>query len=203
MAEWYTASWVRAPNLHQCLWICLQIYGSKRPGCIADLYKVSRCYTRGESEDHTSEKACKRDPPWLWNPGQTSPVTKSPKQGYQWPHEKDLCPPNFFFKKKNPHQVKGILCSYKQLNQKPETHPRYRTWCRTKVSSNTCDCLCSLGWNTNKSEIKFIFWGQLPLRKRERHVVFRRVMAYSHCTGTGPEQVQRTGSWFLCLSWTH
>ena len=36
---------------------------------------VSRCYTRGESEDHTGEKACKvlRDPPWLWNPGQTSP----------------------------------------------------------------------------------------------------------------------------------
>ena len=26
-------------------------------------------------------------------------ITGSPKQGYQWPHEKDLCPPNFFFKK--------------------------------------------------------------------------------------------------------
>ena len=26
-------------------------------------------------------------------------VTKSPKQGYQWPHGKDLCPPNFFIKK--------------------------------------------------------------------------------------------------------
>ena len=25
-------------------------------------------------------------------------VTKSPKQGYQWPHENDLCPPNFFLK---------------------------------------------------------------------------------------------------------
>ena len=22
-----------------------------------------------------------------------------PKQGYQWPHKKDLCPPKFFFKK--------------------------------------------------------------------------------------------------------
>ena len=26
-------------------------------------------------------------------------VTRSSKQGHQWPHEKDLCPPNFFFKK--------------------------------------------------------------------------------------------------------
>ena len=27
-------------------------------------------------------------------------VIRSPKQGYQWPHEKDSCPPNFFFLKK-------------------------------------------------------------------------------------------------------
>ena len=26
-------------------------------------------------------------------------VARSSKQGYQWPHEMDLCPPNFFFKK--------------------------------------------------------------------------------------------------------
>ena len=26
-------------------------------------------------------------------------VTRSPKQGYQWPHKKDLCPPNFLLKK--------------------------------------------------------------------------------------------------------
>ena len=26
-------------------------------------------------------------------------ITRSPKQGYQWPHEKDLCPPKFFFQK--------------------------------------------------------------------------------------------------------
>ena len=23
-------------------------------------------------------------------------ITRSPKHGYQWPHNKDLCPPNFF-----------------------------------------------------------------------------------------------------------
>ena len=65
-------SWVQAPNLHQCLWTHLQVHGSKRLSCHADLYIVSRCHTRGEPEDHTSEKACKRDPPWLWDPGQMS-----------------------------------------------------------------------------------------------------------------------------------
>ena len=52
-------SWVWAPNLHQCLRIHLQVCASKRLGCHADLYTVSRCHIRDESEDHTSEKACK------------------------------------------------------------------------------------------------------------------------------------------------
>ena len=28
-------------------------------------------------------------------------VTRSPKQGYQWPHERDLCPPKILFRQKN------------------------------------------------------------------------------------------------------
>ena len=32
---------------------------SKRLGCHADLYTVSRCHTRGESENHTGKKARK------------------------------------------------------------------------------------------------------------------------------------------------
>ena len=28
-------------------------------------------------------------------------ITRNPKQGYQWPHEKDLCPPKTFPKKKD------------------------------------------------------------------------------------------------------
>ena len=82
MAKWYTAlssphrrSWVQAPHPDhpdQCLWTHLQICGSKRLCYHSDLCTVSRCHTRGESEDHLSEKACKRDPSWLWNPGQTS-----------------------------------------------------------------------------------------------------------------------------------
>ena len=65
------------PNLHQCLWTCLQVSGSKNLGCHGDLYTVSRCCTRGESEDHTGEKARKKDPPWLWNIGQTSPEVQN------------------------------------------------------------------------------------------------------------------------------
>ena len=26
-------------------------------------------------------------------------ITRNPKQGYQWPHKKDLCPPKVFLKK--------------------------------------------------------------------------------------------------------
>ena len=49
----------------------------ERLGCHADHYTVSRCHTRGESEHYTGDKAGKRDPPWLWNPGQTSPEVQN------------------------------------------------------------------------------------------------------------------------------
>ena len=41
------------------------------------------------------KEACKQG----IHPGQTSPEVQ--KQGYQWRHKKDLCPPKIFFKKKN------------------------------------------------------------------------------------------------------
>ena len=98
VAKWYTVLclphrwlWVRAPNLHQCLWTHLQVCESKRLGCHADLYTVSRCHTRGESEDHTSGKACKKGSILALKP--RADITRSPKQGYRWPHEKDLHPP--------------------------------------------------------------------------------------------------------------
>ena len=34
-------------------------------------------------------------------------ITRSPKQGYQWPHEKDLCPSNIFLKKVSFEKVTG------------------------------------------------------------------------------------------------
>ena len=76
-------SWVWAPNLCQCLLTCLQVCGSKRLGCHADLYTVSRCHTRGESEDYISEEACKKGSILALKP--RADITRSRKQGYQWP----------------------------------------------------------------------------------------------------------------------
>ena len=69
------------------------VHGSKKLDCQADLYTVSSCCTRGESEDHTCKKAHKK--PMKFR----ADVTRRPKQGHQWPHKKDLmqlCPPKFF-----------------------------------------------------------------------------------------------------------
>ena len=74
----------------------LQVRESKRLGCHADVYTVNRCCTRGESEDLISEKAYKGFTMALKS---RADVTRSPKQGYQWPHKKDSCPPKNYFKK--------------------------------------------------------------------------------------------------------
>ena len=60
-------------------------------------HSVSRCCTRGESQDHTGKKACEESTLAL-KPRADS--TRSPKERYQWPHEEDLCPPKFFKNKK-------------------------------------------------------------------------------------------------------
>ena len=63
-------------------------------GCHAGCQEVSRCRTRGESQESI---VCRRgsmqarDPPWLWNPGEMSPEVQN--RGNQWPHKKDSCPP--------------------------------------------------------------------------------------------------------------
>ena len=45
----------------------------------------------------------------------TEDVTRSPKQGYQWPHEKDLCPSKI--KKTNLQSVIKTFNIYKLANQ--------------------------------------------------------------------------------------
>ena len=53
---------------------------SKRLSCHADLYIVSRCHTRGESQEfiaHRWQSMQVRDPPWLWNPGETLPEVQN------------------------------------------------------------------------------------------------------------------------------
>ena len=70
-------SWVQAPNLHQCLGTDLQVCGSKRLSCHADLYTVSRW---GESQEfiaHRWQSTQGRDPPWVWNPGRRYQKSKT------------------------------------------------------------------------------------------------------------------------------
>ena len=93
--EWHTALcsphwqlWAQALSLDQYLWTHLQVCGSKRLGYHIHLYTVSM----GEFEDHTGKRACKALKP-------RPDFTRSPKQGYHWPHEKNLCPPKYLSKK--------------------------------------------------------------------------------------------------------
>ena len=88
--------WVRAPNLHQCLWTLLQVCESKRLGCHADLYTVSRCCTRGESEDHTSKKVCKGIHPGFETQGRHHQKSKT---GVSVAPRRGLMSSKFFFKK--------------------------------------------------------------------------------------------------------
>ena len=92
----YGWSWVRASNIHQCLWTRLQVCRSKRLGCHVDLYTVSRCHTRRESENHTSEKACKGSTLAL---KARTDITRSPKQGCQWLTKRTYALQKFLCKK--------------------------------------------------------------------------------------------------------
>ena len=91
--------WKLFCQILSCKWIShfvtsqtfLQVRWSKRLSCQADLHTVSRCHTRGESEDHTSDEVRKKGFTLALEP--RADVTRSPKQWYQWPHEKDWCPP--------------------------------------------------------------------------------------------------------------
>ena len=74
-----------------------QVCGRDRLGSHAGHQEVSRCSTRGESQGtcnvtHTPlPSANKAEPTLALKP--RGDVTRSPKQGYQWPHKKDSCPP--------------------------------------------------------------------------------------------------------------
>ena len=72
-------------------------------GCHAGHQEVGRCHTRGESH-RMCNVTC--TPPLSLNKAEPTlalkprgDVTRSPKQGYQWPHKKDSCSPKIFLKK--------------------------------------------------------------------------------------------------------
>ena len=75
-------------------------------GCHAGGQEVGRCCTRGESEAsvvHRQGSTQARDPSWLWNPGQTSPVAQN--KGISGPTKKDSCHPKNFSKKSLQHEI--------------------------------------------------------------------------------------------------
>ena len=88
-------SWVWSPNLHQCLWTCLQVCGLKRLDCHADLYSQQVSHQRWIWGSHMRENM-QRDPPWLWNSGQTSPEVHN--RGISGPRKR-TCVLQKFFKK--------------------------------------------------------------------------------------------------------
>ena len=66
---------------HQWLYhVHVHVGGWKRLSCHTGHQEVSRCHTRGESEEsiaHSWWNIQVRDPPWLWNPEQTSPKVQN------------------------------------------------------------------------------------------------------------------------------
>ena len=81
---------------HQCLTGMWKRWLS----CYAGRQEVSRCCTRGESQGMCNVthmpllSSNKAEPTLALKP--RGDITRSPKQGYQWPHKKDSCPPKIF-----------------------------------------------------------------------------------------------------------
>ena len=72
---------------------CLTGMRKRRLGCHASRKEVSRCRTRGESQGMCNVT---QTPPLSLNKAEPTlalkprgDITRSPKQGYQWPHKKD------------------------------------------------------------------------------------------------------------------
>ena len=78
---------------YQCLYSSIWV---KWLSCHAGCQEIGRCHTRGDSEESV---VCKG---WSMQVRESTlalkprvDVTRIPKQGYQWPHKKVLCPPKF------------------------------------------------------------------------------------------------------------
>ena len=77
-------------------------------GCHAGCQGFSRCRTRGQSQGTYHVHLCQvriRLPTLALKPG--GDVTRSPNEGFQWPHKKNLCPPIIFKKMCIEHCGKG------------------------------------------------------------------------------------------------
>ena len=69
----------------------IQMSRNHAMGRHAGCQEVGRCHTRGESEDSVEARKRASDSTLALKP--RADVTRSPKQGYQRPYKKDVCPP--------------------------------------------------------------------------------------------------------------
>ena len=119
---------------HQCLWICLTA---------ASMWvKVARL-PRGQQVSHQRwiwgiarrQESMQVSPPWLLKP--RADITRSPKQGYQWPHKKDICYPKI--KKKQKKNVVNVILTSFDLNWMTRLPRRWLLHFRT--CSHSCPAL--------------------------------------------------------------
>ena len=96
---------------------CLAGMWKRWLSCHAGRQEVGRCHTRGESQG-TCNITC--TPPLSLNKAEPTlalkprgDITRSPKQGYQWPHKKDSCPPKIS-KKKEP--IRSVVTAFVTLS---------------------------------------------------------------------------------------
>ena len=143
--------------------------------CHADLYTVSRCCTRGESQEFM---ACRwqstqvRDPPWLWNPGETSSEVQN--RGISGSTKRTHVLQKFLKKKKKKKKLKffGNRGRVKLTNWKWKSTCFMRTFHRSfhfksgKLSSSNLKSKFSIrnlfSWGRGKpflSNLKFSFLG--------------------------------------------
>ena len=91
---YYPNRWSDLPNkklFHQYFSTRVHVRGSKRPDCHAGCQEVSRCHTSGEWSIQLRGSTLVLKP--------RTDITRSSKQGYQWPHKKDWRPPKIKKKK--------------------------------------------------------------------------------------------------------
>ena len=84
-------SWVWVPRM--CVHACTSMWIKKGSAAMLAV-KRSAGVTRGESEEsvvYRQENIQARESNLILKPRED--VTRSPKQGYQWPHKKDWCSP--------------------------------------------------------------------------------------------------------------
>ena len=130
----------------------------KRLGCHAGHQEVSRCHTRGESEEsivHRWWSMQVRESTLALKP--RVDVITSSKRGYQWRHKKDLCPPqtkkNFSFP--IPFNRQATCClSFTSLSISPLTATKFlltfwkHFWKSTKKLCMAKEGLTTVTWQS-------------------------------------------------------